>query len=485
MAANFLHGVETIEIEIGLRSVRQVKTAVVGIVGTAPVHTLPVGDRTINYPVLVLNPRDAAMKFGAATPGFTIPNALDAIFDQGAGLCIVINVFDPAIHRTVVAPATFVFASDKITLPQKEILLALVTNVPGTTTYVAGVDYNIAPVTGIVTRISTGAIPNNASVQIGYTYADPTLVLPAAVIGTIDPSGNRTGMQAWEDSFSLFGFLPKILIAPVFSTLASITAEIGVQASRLRAIGLVDAPIGTTFPQAIAGRGPAGSIAFNTSSDRTVLCYPHVKVFDLATNAEVLEPYSPRLAGVIAAKDIDKGYWWSPSNTEIKGITGIERRLTAAIDDPNSEVNLLNEVGITTIFNAFGTGLRTWGNRSAAWPTVTHPRNFINVRRVADILHESIEQSMLQFLDQPISNGIIDSIVQSVKAFLQKLVGDGALIGGDCVYNPAKNPPAEIALGRLTFDLSFMPPPPLERITFESRIDLNYLKTLTGTLGVS
>ena len=35
MAANFLHGVETIEIDSGPRPVKLVKTAVVGIVGTA------------------------------------------------------------------------------------------------------------------------------------------------------------------------------------------------------------------------------------------------------------------------------------------------------------------------------------------------------------------------------------------------------------------------------------------------------------------
>jgi len=485
MAANYLHGVETIEIEIGARSIRQVKTAIIGIVGTAPIHTVPLADRTINYPTLVLNPRDAAKYFGQATPGFTIPAAIDAIFDQGAGICIVVNVFDPAVHRSIVAPAAFTFTTDKITLPNQSIIVATVTNTATTTTYVLGVDYSIDMIKGTVSRISTGAIPALASVQIGFTYANPTLVLPSAVIGTVDGAGNRTGMQAWQDSYSLFGFFPKILIVPQFATLLSVTAELAIQVSRLRAMGLVDAPIGTTFQQAMTGRGPIGTINFNTSSNGLILCYPHVKVYDLATDTEVMEPYSPRVAGAIAAKDIEKGYWFSPSNTEIKGIVGAERRLTAGINDPNSEVNLLNEAGIFTIFNTFSTGLRTWGNRTAAWPSVTHPRNFINIRRVADILHESIEFSLLQFLDMPISNGLIDSIVQSVKAFIQKLIGDGALIGGDCSYNPAKNTPEEIALGHLTFDLSFMPPPPLERITIESRIDINYLKTLTGTLGAS
>ncbi|MDI5434876.1 hypothetical protein MJM45_31155, partial [Salmonella enterica subsp. enterica serovar Kentucky] len=42
--------------------------------------------------------------------------------------------------------------------------------------------------------------------------------------------------------------------------------------------------------------------------------------------------------------------WWSNSNQEIQGITGVERSLSAMIDDPQSEVNQLNENGITTIF---------------------------------------------------------------------------------------------------------------------------------------
>ena len=38
MPASFLHGVETIEIEKGARTIKTVKTAVVGLVGTAPLE---------------------------------------------------------------------------------------------------------------------------------------------------------------------------------------------------------------------------------------------------------------------------------------------------------------------------------------------------------------------------------------------------------------------------------------------------------------
>ena len=40
MPASFLHGVETIEIEKGARTIKTVKTAVVGLVGTAPIQNV-------------------------------------------------------------------------------------------------------------------------------------------------------------------------------------------------------------------------------------------------------------------------------------------------------------------------------------------------------------------------------------------------------------------------------------------------------------
>ena len=409
MAANFLHGVETIEIDKGPRPIRTVKTAVVGLVGTAP--TGP-----INTPTIVLNTKDAA-QFGDITDpssaGHTIPQALNAIFDHGAGTVIVVNVFDPAVHT----------------------------------------------VTG-----KSGKAPITA----------------AEIIGTVAANGSRTGLKALEDTYSLFGFNAKLLIAPGYATLASVTTELIAMAAKLRAMAIIDAPAGITVQQAIRGRGPSGSINFNTSSERAILCYPHLKVYDPRTNAERLEPMSPRLAGLMCATDVERGYWWSPSNHEIAGIVGVERAITARVNDPQSEANLLNENGIVTVFNSFGTGYRAWGNRSAAWPSVTHPKNFINVRRTADVLHESVEYSMLQFIDRPINDALIDDIRGSVNAFIRTLVGRGALIDGSCTFDPAKNPPTEIAAGHLTFDITFMPPTPAERISFESFIDINLLSSLGG-----
>jgi uncharacterized protein len=480
MSANFLHGVETIELDSGARAITGVKSAVIGIVGTAPLYEIAAADQKVNEPVLIQSQKDAATYFGSGQAGFTISQALDAIFDQGKGIAIVVNVLDPDTHKSDVTGESKTFGTDDtMTLAHRGVSSVVVTHTTGTPTYVLDTDYSLNAITGVITRLD-GSIAEGQTVLIDYSWVDPSLVLSADIIGTVDGNGNRTGMQAWKDSYNLFGFFPKILIAPEYCETDSVAAEMDVLAEALRAICIVDAPHTTTYAGAITGRGPSGTINFYHSSDRMVLCFPHVKRYDLIQDATVLEGMSARVAGVIAARDVEKGYWWSPSNAEIKGITGVEIKLTAMINDPTSEVNLLNENGIMTLFNSFGTGIRTWGNRSSAYPSVTTPIQFIPVRRVADMIHESVEYSMLQFIDFPINQALIDAITESVNGFIRTLVGRGAVLDGKCWYDTAKNPAVEIAAGHLTFDIEYMPPIPAERITFESYINTDYLKNLGG-----
>jgi len=474
MAANYLHGVETVEVERGPRPVRTVKSAVIGLIGTAPIGA-------VNVSTLTLSEKDAAA-FGPQLPGFTIPQALDAIYDHGAGTVIVINVLDPAVHRSnVVAQARQFGDNDLLQLGHGALQALTLKDGDGATTYVLGTDYSVTMLTGKVKRLAGGAIAANGQVKADYTHADPSLVTSADIIGAVSVAGLRSGLKAFADSYNLFGFFPKLFIAPGFSTLNSISVELIAAAEQMGGIAYIDAPIGTTVQQVIAGRGPAGAINFNTSSDRVRLCYPHVKVYDAATDGERLEPLSIRAAGLRAKVDLDKGFWWSSSNQELAGVIGVERQLSAMIDDPQSEVNLLNEAGVTTVFNSFGTGLRAWGTRSAAWPTVTQMRNFENVRRTGDVINESIRYFSQQYIDMPLNQALIDSLVESVNGYGRKLIGDGALIGFKAWYDPARNGATELAAGHLLISYKYTPPPPLERLTYETEITSEYLVTLKGS----
>ncbi|MBQ7627078.1 MAG: phage tail sheath subtilisin-like domain-containing protein [Rhodocyclaceae bacterium] len=473
MAANFLHGVETIEIDSGPRPVKLVKTAVIGIVGTAVAGP-------VNTPVLVSSERDFA-QFGPAHAGATIRAALERIYKQKGTVAVVINVCDPVKHASSVSDETVRLREDgSFALAHPGASALVLTNEAGDVTWQEGTDYTFDAATGTGTRIATGSLVGGEVCRASYTYADATKVTPADIIGTIDAAGRRTGMKALRDSYQLFGFYPKILLAPVFGTLAAVTQELASLADDLRAIAFVNAPAGATVQQAISGRGALGNINFATSSRRIALCFPHVKDFDVATNTETVAELATYAAGALARKDQENGYWWSPSNTELTGVTGTDTPIYAMINDPNSEANLLNEAGILTTFNSFGTGIRLWGNRSAAFPSETHPKNFINVQRVADVIAESLEYFTLQFIDRPLDSALIDAIAESGNAFLRKLIADEAIIDGRVWADEADNEATELAAGHVTFTYDFMPTPPTERITYKSVVNIAYLQQLLG-----
>ncbi len=474
MAANFLHGVETIEVKNGGVPIVVVKSAVVGLVGTAPAGP-------VNEPIQILSSDDAA-QFGSALSGFTIPQALDAIYDHGAGTVIVVNVLDPAVHCDQVTEEILEFAAvnGRVSLAHPAVRELTLTGEDGATTYEEGTDYTLSATSGLVTRLASGSIPAGGKVKASYKYADPSKIKAGDIIGGIDEDGDRTGFALLESCYQLFGYDAKILISPGYCTQLSVASEMVAQAEKLQAMALVDAPIGTTYQEAITGRGPKGTINFAFASQRAVLCYPHLKVYSAELDGDVLEPFSQRLAGVMCVTDNDQGYWKSPSNEAIQGITGAELSLTAKIDDPQSQVNLLNEKGIVTVFNSYGSGWKVWGNRSSAYPTETDWETFVCVRRTKDIIDESIRYSSAQFIDRPIDKALIDSVLESVNQFFRKLQGDGAIMGGRAWFDQGRNPETELKAGHLLIQYKFTPKPPLERLTYESELTGEYLITLSG-----
>ena len=88
MPEQFLHGVEVIELNDGARPIKTVKSSVIGVVGTAP-------QGPVNTPTLILGSRAKAVEIFGNDQSFTIPAALDAIFDQAGAMVVVINVADP------------------------------------------------------------------------------------------------------------------------------------------------------------------------------------------------------------------------------------------------------------------------------------------------------------------------------------------------------------------------------------------------------
>lgn len=102
--AEFLHGVQVVNIDGGSRSIAVASTSVIGIVGTAPR-----ADKIAfpyNTPVLVTSRSQAAKLLANAATEVdegTLPGQLDAIFDQSNAVVVVIRVEKGATENDTLA----------------------------------------------------------------------------------------------------------------------------------------------------------------------------------------------------------------------------------------------------------------------------------------------------------------------------------------------------------------------------------------------
>ncbi len=315
-----------IEVDSGPIPVAIVKSAVIGLIGTAPSWAVqtPASAPAINTPTLISSAL-AGSNFGPLVRGYTIPYALAAIQDQGAGQVIVVNVFDSTRHFTSVAATAYTFnAQGMINLGHMGLSAVVITTDLAATTYVSGTDYTVDLVNGVVKIVSTGSgghIASGATVLVSFDYADPTKVQDSDVIGAVT-SGVYTGAQALLTTYGTMGFFTEdsyragILAVCGCSQPAQVTL-----ANAVRAVSLVDSPPATPVASAISNRSAVGN-AFNTSSKRAILCYPQETFYDtgiiptgvaLSTtglpvtsqiNALAVGPYSSWVAGDIAARDL-------------------------------------------------------------------------------------------------------------------------------------------------------------------------------------
>jgi hypothetical protein len=385
MADTFLHGIEVIDIDDGIRPIQTARSSVIGLVGTAPA-----ADATLfplNTPVMIITPRTAA---GLGTTG-TLPAAVHLIHAQGiAPVIVVIRVPD-------------------------------VPDDPDTT----NVNERLAAVIG----------------------------------GTNTTTGERTGIAALLSARGTVGVTPRILLAPGFSQNKTVAdALIGV-AQQVRGVAVIDGP-NSTSAAAITYRRQFGS-------DRAYIIDPAVVI-----DGQTL-PASPAVAGLMARIDNERGFWWSPSNNPILGVTRAARAVDFELGNTNSEANLLNEEGVATLVNE--QGLRLWGNRSAS----SDPKwVFLSVRRTADMIHQALLQAHLWAVDRAIGRAYVRDVQEGVNAYLRHLKSLGAILGGRCWLDEELNSPANIAAGKVYFDFDFTPPYPAERVTFRSHLVPNYATTL-------
>ena len=462
MAAAFHHGTETIRIDGGSSPVYTVDGAITAIIGSAPFGN-------VNALTVCQTKKDFA-QFGTQTGrGFTICDAADIWTRYGSGIAYVVNVCDPDKHKTSVAAEILNVDADTLTAKTK--FPALHENglavSDGNAPLTRGTHYSINLASGEITFKTKPAAP-----KISYTYTDPAKVTEVDIIGGyVAATGRRTGIELVTEGFNRFGADAKIIIAPEFDKAANVAAAMITLAEKIKAIAYIGAPRGTTLSRALEGRGPLGTINFQTASDRAQLFYPHV------VGTSGIESLATHAAGLRMKTDVEQGYWYSISNRELLGVTGMETALTARADDPQSETNRLNEKGITTVFNSYGTGYRMWGNRLACFPSVSHIKNFEVAQRTGDLIDESIRRAELQYIDRPIDDALIDSLIETIRTYMGTLRSiTGYSVSLDYDYDLVD----AFSKGQMPIVYDYTPKLPSERITNTSVMTRKYLINLVS-----
>lgn len=467
MALDFLHGIEVIEVSDGIRPIQTVKSSVIGLIGTAPDADEDIFP--LDTPVLISGDPRKAADLGAAG---TLKDAIDDIFDQIGAAVVVVRVEEgvslPETVSNIIGDITagegvhaFRGAKGALGVTPKVLIAPGFTGQRTTNGVLTiavqggGSGYTSAPevqITGgganangakATATISGGAVTAITVTQPGTGYTeDPTVTL----VG-----GGGTGAQVGAITRG--------------TARDAIVAELLGIASQLRAVIITDGP-NTTNAAAVTYAGDWGS-------DRVYVVDPSVLVWDTENDVNITRPLSARAAGVIARMDKEKGFWWSPSNQEIFGITGVARAIGFGMSDVNSDSNYLNENKVTTVVRH--NGFRLWGNRTTASDPLW---SFLSVRRTADMIYESVEAAFLWALDRPLTKNNILEIPESVNAYLRHLKALGAIIGGNSWIDPTLNTPAVLMAGQLYVDFDIEPPAPLERLTFRAHRNADYYEEL-------
>lgn len=299
-------------------------------------------------------------------------------------------------------------------------------------------------------------------VACGVEKLEDVALQTSAIIGGVLASGKRTGMQALLDGKSKFNAQPRLLITPKHSATQAVGTALDALAAKLRAVAIVDGP-NTTDEAAMA-------YAENFGSKRVFMVDPGVQYWDTVLSATVDAPGSAWAAGMFAYTDAEYGFWASPSNKELVGITGTTRPVEFLDGDETCRANLLNNANICTIIR--DDGFRLWGNRTLS----SDPKwSFVTRVRTMDIVMDAILYGHKWAVDRSITKTYIKDVTEGLQAFMRDLKNQGAIINFEVYADTELNTASQLEQGKVFWNIRFTDVPPAENPNFRVEVTNQWL----------
>ena len=305
-------------------------------------------------------------------------------------------------------------------------------------------------------------------VACGVAKLEDPALQTSAIIGGVLASGQRTGLQMLLDGKSRFNAQPRLLIAPKHSATQAVATAMDALAGKLRAIAIVDGP-NTSDEAALAYAKAFGS-------KRVYMVDPGVQQWDTVLSKTVDAPASAFAAGLFAWTDTEYGFWASPSNKELVGITGTTRPIEFLDGDETCRANLLNNANISTIIR--DGGYRLWGNRTlsadAKWSFVTRVRTL-------DIVMDAILAGHKWAVDRSITKTYVKDVTDGLDAFMRDLKNQGAVINFEVFADPVLNTASQLEQGKVYWNIRFTDVPPAENPIFRVEVTNQWLTEVLET----
>jgi phage tail sheath protein FI len=240
------------------------------------------------------------------------------------------------------------------------------------------------------------------------------------------------------------------------------------QLTRVATAGVPKKPAstGSDAPPASGPPAPAEPAGLRPrQSDYGVLYFPWIVVRDPLNGEAVTTAPSGHLAGIWARTDQLRGVHKAPANEPVRGVVDLTYRVTRA------EQDMLNPKGVNCIRYFAAEGVRVWGARTLA--AEASEWRYLNVRRLFNMLKESIAEGTRWIVFEPNDGLLWRSIRRDINAFLTRVWRDGALLGNTpqeafFVKCDEETNPAEVRdAGQVVALIGVAPVKPAEFVVFK------------------
>ena len=282
----------------------------------------------------------------------------------------------------------------------------------------------------------------------------------SAVIGD-NAGGQRTGIQALLTAQQQLGVKPRILGAPGLDT-KPVADALTAAAEHLRAMAYVSAWEARDASAAI-------DYAAQFGKRETMVIWPDFKAWDTTENAAVPVPAVAYALGLRALIDTQQGWHKTLSNVPVNGPSGITKDVFFDLQNENTDADLLNQSNVTTLVNY--QGFRFWGSRTCSTDELFR---FESATRTAQVLADTVAEGHFEFVDKPMTPGLVHDIIEGINARFRTLKAGGYILDGRAWFDSEVNVTETIKAGKLIIDYDYTPIPPLEDLGFQQRITDKY-----------